>query len=225
MASPRYADFYTNLQDPFAGDYTNLYAGSAPGAIATQALLDVIAQASSHYVLAFLGNDDNIHVVHRLAQIQPSLLVAAGQFTGQVIGLLDEITDFGGNLVAVQDDFLEPFVVPAVPAAAEITVALAADATAMQVELLNAPLAANVNTRFAILVLPPYVPQLLQALGEGAVSPRALWAIATQVTAHPRSLAWPLWNGAARPWRVALGPITLSVPRRAIQSRWSWTRL
>jgi hypothetical protein len=130
MASPRYADLYTNLPDPFAGDYTHLYTGSAPGAIGALALLDVVAQTSSHCVLAFLGDDHNIHVAHRLEQLPPSLLVAAGQFTGHVIGLLDKINDFGSNLVAVQDDFLETFVVPAVPAADEIALALAADPAA-----------------------------------------------------------------------------------------------
>jgi hypothetical protein len=186
MASPRYADLYTNLPDPFAGDYTNLYTGSALGAIGALALLDMVAQALSHYVLAFLGDNHNIHVVHRLAQLQPSLLVAAGQFTGHVIGLLDEINDFGSNLVAVQDDFLETFVVPAVPAAGEIALALAADPVARQLLPPNAPLATDVTTRFATLVPPPYVPQLLRALGQGAVSPRSLWDIATDVAAHPQ---------------------------------------
>jgi hypothetical protein len=50
----------------------------------------------------------------------------------------------------------------------------------------NAPLATDVTTRFATLVPPPYVPQLLRALGQGAVSPHSLWDIATDVAAHPQ---------------------------------------
>jgi hypothetical protein len=117
MTSPHYAEYYDGLPDTYHGEYASIYAGTAPAAITAPMLLLALAQATTTHVLAYLGQDGNIHVVHWLDQLRPNLTVPGGPNINGFFGIQDKINKFSGNVVQVTDAFLAPITVPNVPSA------------------------------------------------------------------------------------------------------------
>jgi hypothetical protein len=217
MTSPCYAEFYDGLPDTYHGEYASIYAGTAPAAITAPVLLSALAQATSTHVLAYLGQDGNIHVVHRLDQLRPNLTVPGGPNINGFFGIQDEINEFGGNVVQVTDAFLAAITVQNVPSAGDVEAAITAGPTLRQVTVANPQATSNVDTRYAVVVPPPYVAQILRHMATGTIAPTGFWNLAQHVVDHPvRSgscLAFVDWCrvavaggiGATNPLRNAAG--------------------
>jgi hypothetical protein len=88
-------------------------------------LLLALVKATSTHVLAYLGQDGNIHVVHRLDQLRPNLTVPGGPNINGFFGIQEEINEFGGNMEQVTDAFLAPITVQNVPSAGDVEAAMA----------------------------------------------------------------------------------------------------
>jgi hypothetical protein len=85
-----HSEFYNNLYGP-------VYMNTAPAAGTAGALLDAIAQATSFHILAYLGRDHNIHLVHRMDKLHPSLTLPVSPNVNCTFGILDEYNEFGGT--------------------------------------------------------------------------------------------------------------------------------
>jgi hypothetical protein len=181
-----YADFYTALPEmpdrTLEAIYTTLAQVHPP-----LWLLNTLSRLSEPYVMAYIGPDGEIHVIHRICRHEASLEYPAPRYAGLYIGLVDETSEFGSSLAAIDEDFLGELRVDDVPSAAAVTTALAnRDEPQMQVAA-DAD-AGLVQTRFCVLVPPPFVPELLRMLAQGSVWPRDLWPTALHILGRPTVL-------------------------------------
>jgi hypothetical protein len=103
-------------------------------------------------VLAYLGPDNEIHVVHRIQEHVTSLQYPTPQFERNYIGLMDEIGDFGANLKAIDGLFFEELVVRDVPSIAAITAGLAATMLGHQLVVAADNAALQVALPFNVIV-------------------------------------------------------------------------
>jgi hypothetical protein len=63
--------------------------------------LGAVSRPSDPVVMAYLGRDEEVHVIHRIQEHIASLEHRSPRFEGNFIGLMDEIGDFGANLGTV----------------------------------------------------------------------------------------------------------------------------
>jgi hypothetical protein len=175
----RYANFYRALPPTTQQSVTSIYEILAPeGNRGLEWLVVALARPTEFHVMAYLGLDDRIHVIHCASIVQPSLLYPNTRHEGNAIGLVDELTDFGSNLAVFDGEFFKVITAADVPSADAITAALAADTDGDQLLIPADDRATNVTTRFGALVPVPYVPELLGMLAQGPVSPGDLWEVA-----------------------------------------------
>jgi hypothetical protein len=171
--SSRYADLFGGLPAIAGNVVAGLYAMMLPGVRTAAWLLAAFSAPGCKYVVMYLGEDGEIHIVHTVERLQASFAFPNSRHLDQCIGILDETNDFGGNLVAITDDFFRPVDVADVASLAAIAAAGNADATNAGQLLVPADGAATaVQTRFGILVPPRYVGNILRALELGPVTPR-----------------------------------------------------
>jgi hypothetical protein len=218
--SSRYADFFGGLPAIAGNVVAGLYAMMLPGVRTAAWLLAAFSAPGCKYVVMYLGDDGEIHIVHTVERLQASFAFPNSRHLDQCIGILDETNDFGGNLVAITDDFFHPVDVADVASLAAIATAGNGDATNAGQLLVPADGAATaVQTRFGILVPPRYVGNILRALERGPVTPRDMLVLvdnlqgdAAAATDHVHFTNWvrvaysrgvgaanPLLHDASRP--------------------------
>jgi hypothetical protein len=150
-------------------------------------LLNTLSRLSEPYVMAYIDPDGEIHVIHQVCHHEASLVYPAPCYAGLYIGLVDESSEFGSSLAAIDEDFVGELQVDNVPSAAAVTAALANwDEPQMQVATDDDT--GLVQMRYCILVLPLFVPDLLRMLAPGSVWPRDLWPMALHILACPTVL-------------------------------------
>jgi hypothetical protein len=185
----RYADFYAARPAMTERTLCTQYAILAENHSADW-FLEAVSRPSEPVVMAFLGRDHEIHVVHRIQEHVASLEYPMPWFKGNFIGLVDEIGDFGANLGAIDVGFFfVDLVVRDVLSTAAVTAVLAATTLGHQFAVAADDDAARVTVRFSVLVPPPFVPQILRLLARGPFCPRALWSIVEHIVARPSLLA------------------------------------
>jgi hypothetical protein len=140
--------------------------------------------------MAYLGQDSEIHGIHRIVEHVMSLEYPSPWFKGNFIGLTDEVGEFGANLGAIDGEFFEELDMDSVLSAQAIAVALAATPSGHQLAVAANEAATWLTMWFGIMVPPPLVPELLFLLVRGPVSPRALWALAQHIMDRPWLLAF-----------------------------------
>jgi hypothetical protein len=113
----RYADFYAARPAMTEKTLRTQYAILAENHSADW-FLGAVSRPSELVVMAFLGRDHKIHVVHRVQEHVASLEHPTPRFEGNFIGLMDEIGDFGANLGAIDGLFFEDLVLRDIPSTA-----------------------------------------------------------------------------------------------------------
>jgi hypothetical protein len=121
----RYANFYEARPPVRERAVRNAYA-TLGGNHTPERLLGLVSQLSEPVVMAYLGRDNEVHVIHRIQEHLASLEHPAPRFEGHYIGLMDEVGDFGANLGAIDHMFFTELATADVPSAVAITAALAA---------------------------------------------------------------------------------------------------
>jgi hypothetical protein len=185
----RYANFYADLAAPTHRENAATFAHTAPGAQLPGWLLSAFANLTEYHVLAYLGDDDEVHFIHRLCRHRASMRYPTTRFDGAYVGIIDEINAFGGALGAIDWSFFDEVGVDDTPGAAAITAALVGETDGQLATVPTDAAAARVVTRVGTLVPPFLVPELLRTLEHGSLTPRALWDVAVDLATHPNLYA------------------------------------
>jgi hypothetical protein len=159
--SNHYADFYAARPAMTERALRAQYAILAENHSA-EWFLGAVSRPSEPVVLAYLGRDDEIHVIHWIQEHVASLEHPAPRFEGNFIGLMDEIGDFGANLGAIDRVFFKDLVVRDVPSTTAVTAALAATPLGHQLAVAADDEASRVTVHFSVLVPPPFASQILR---------------------------------------------------------------
>jgi hypothetical protein len=184
----RYTDFY-KARPPVRERAVRAAYATLAGNLEPARLLSMVSQLSEPVVMAYLGPDDEIHVIHRIQEHLASLEHPAPRYEGKFIGLLDEVGDFGASLGVIDHMFFLELAQSDVPSAAAITAALATAGPGNQLTVAPDDAALQVTVRFGVMVPPPFVAELLFSLAKGPVRPRAFWTIAARIAADPPVMA------------------------------------
>jgi hypothetical protein len=179
MAAHSYAEFYgrSNLVDPYGGDYLAVYkAYEPPGPPDSRELLQKFGMVDDYSVFVCLGEDNLVHLFHRLAHHTSSLGVSTSASDNRVIAIQGDVTLVGANHVTVPEAFFNTVDVADVPMAESITTGFTDNPACQQ--LPSQPEGDRFSTRRAMLVPPPYVSALFAGWAGGPISPRCLWSIA-----------------------------------------------
>jgi hypothetical protein len=120
-----YANFYADLTAPTHHEIPAIFAHTVPGAQQPGWLLSAFTNLTEHHVLAYLGDDNEVHFIHRLSHYRASVQCPTTCFDGAYVGIIDKINAFGRALGAIDWLFFDKVGVDATPGAAAITAALA----------------------------------------------------------------------------------------------------
>jgi hypothetical protein len=103
-----YANFYADLAAPTHRENAATFAHTAPGAQLPGWLLSAFANLTEYHVLAYLGDDDEVHFIHRLSRHWASVRYPTTRFDGAYVGIIDEINAFVGALGASKWEWTTP---------------------------------------------------------------------------------------------------------------------
>jgi hypothetical protein len=168
-----YANFYTMVPEMPERTLEAIYTTLAQVHLPLW-LLNTLSRLSEPYVMAY--------IIHQVCCHEASLVYPTPCYAG-----VDESSEFGSSLAAIDEDFVGELQVDNVPSAAAVTAALANwDEPQMQVATDNDT--GLVQTCYCILLLHLFVPDLLQMLARGSVWPRDLWPTSLHILACPTVL-------------------------------------
>jgi hypothetical protein len=165
----RYANFYVARPPIQERVVRAQYATLAQNHTAAL-LLGAVSRPSELVVMAYLGRDSKIHVIHRIVEHVASLEYPSPRFEGNFIGLMDKVGKFGVNLGAIEGEFFEELVMDSVPSAQDVAVALAATPSGHQLAVAANEAATRLTVRFGVmaaLALQPIVNSMI-ALGNAS---------------------------------------------------------
>jgi hypothetical protein len=99
----RYANFYVARPPIQERVVRSQYATLARNHTAAW-LLGAVSRPSEPVVMAYLGRDSKIHVIHCIVEHVASLEYPSMRFEGNFIGLMDKVGEFGANLGAIDGE-------------------------------------------------------------------------------------------------------------------------
>jgi hypothetical protein len=148
---------------------------------------DLVGLAVDNAVFAYIGEDNNIHVIHQVARFHAGLEAATHPHHDKTIGVIDETNAITTSFGFIDREFFTPVQVPNVPPVAAIQTALDNDPNAKQLAVFNpaAPGSTNITVRCSSVVPPSQAADLLRLLDQGPVTPRDLWPFASAMEADP----------------------------------------
>jgi hypothetical protein len=186
---PSYVQWYGSpQQDPFHGAYTDIcqaFDAEAANAPTAAALLTSVATGpDQRAAFVLLGEDDLIHVIHRLRRQMPALGMAASGYDNRNFGTYDDLGTLGPATVEVPVQFFQRTGLLPMRTSAVISAALGAAAPpSFQLPPLAVgdPTAELIRARKCTFIPPPYVSMILAgASAPGGLSPHRLWQEAAQ---------------------------------------------